>query len=85
MNGGPQGDAADNFLGRMAGLSRRRLEQAQSGCTIAELQRRADAATAAPGLVLSTDGFDLIAEDVELGTRLEAALKPSIWVMKAAE
>jgi len=29
-------------------------------------------------------GFDLIAEDVELGDRLEAALKPDIWVMEAA-
>ena len=29
--------------------------------------------------------FDLIAEDVELGNRLEAALKPEIWVMEAAE
>ena len=29
-------------------------------------------------------GLDLIAEDVELGERLEAALKPEIWVMEAA-
>ena len=29
-------------------------------------------------------GFDLIAEDLELGNRLEAALKPGIWVMGAA-
>ncbi len=35
-----------------------------------------------PDLLL---GFDLIAEDVELGNRLEAALKPEIWVMEAAE
>ncbi len=27
---------------------------------------------------------ELIAEDVELGTRLETALKPEIWVMGAA-
>ena len=27
---------------------------------------------------------ELIAEDVELGNRLEAALKPSIWVIEAA-
>ncbi len=27
---------------------------------------------------------ELIAEDVDLGTRLEAALKPEIWVMGAA-
>ena len=35
----------------------------------------------APDLLL---GFDLIAEDVELGTVLEAALRPEIWVMEAA-
>jgi len=35
-----------------------------------------------PDLLL---GLDLIAEDVELGNRLEAALKPEIWVMEAAE
>ncbi len=29
-------------------------------------------------------GFDLIAEDVDLGNRLEAALRPEIWVMEAA-
>ncbi len=29
-------------------------------------------------------GLDLIAEDVDLGNRLEAALKPDIWVMEAA-
>ena len=34
-----------------------------------------------PDLLL---GFDLIAEDVDLGNRLEAALKPAIWVMGAA-
>ncbi len=34
-----------------------------------------------PDLLL---GLDLIAEDVELGTRLEAALRPDIWVMEAA-
>ena len=34
-----------------------------------------------PDLLL---GFDLIAEDVELGNRLEAALKPEIWVMVVA-
>ena len=34
-----------------------------------------------PDLLL---GFDLIAEDVELGNRFEAALKPEIWVMEAA-
>jgi hypothetical protein len=28
---------------------------------------------------------ELIAEDVGLGNRLEAVLKPSIWVMEAAE
>ncbi len=35
----------------------------------------------APDLLL---GLDLIAEDVELGNRLEAALKPGIWVKEAA-
>ncbi len=35
----------------------------------------------APDLLL---GFDLIVEDVELGNRLDAALKPDIWVMEAA-
>ena len=35
----------------------------------------------APSLLL---GLDLIAEDIELGNRLEAALKPGIWVMGAA-
>ena len=34
-----------------------------------------------PDLLL---GFDLIAEDVQLGNRLEAVLKPEIWVMEAA-
>ncbi len=34
-----------------------------------------------PDLLL---GFDLIAEDVELGERLEAALKPNIWIGRAA-
>ena len=34
-----------------------------------------------PGLLL---GFDLIAEDVDLGNRLEAALRPDIWVKEAA-
>ena len=34
-----------------------------------------------PDLLL---GFDLIAEDVDLGNRLEAALRPEIWVMEAA-
>jgi len=34
-----------------------------------------------PDLLL---GFDLIAEDVELGNRLEAALKPEIWIRAAA-
>ena len=29
-------------------------------------------------------GFDVIAEDVELGNRLDAALKPEIWVMETA-
>ncbi len=29
-------------------------------------------------------GFDLIAEDVELGERLEAALKPNIWIGRVA-
>ncbi len=29
-------------------------------------------------------GFDLIAEDLDLGTRLEAALKPAIWIGRAA-
>lgn len=37
--------------------------------------------TWAPDLLL---GFDLIAEDVELGNRLEAAMRPEIWVMEAA-
>ncbi len=27
---------------------------------------------------------ELVAEDIELGNRLEAALKPEIWVMEAA-
>ena len=36
---------------------------------------------AAPDLLL---GADLIAEDVDLGNRIEAALKPEIWVMGAA-
>ena len=31
-----------------------------------------------PDLLL---GFDLIAEDLELGNRLEAALRPGVWVM----
>ena len=35
----------------------------------------------APDLLL---GFDLIAEDVELGNRLESALKPAVWVRAAA-
>ena len=35
----------------------------------------------APDLLL---GLDLIAEDVELGNRLEAALRPEIWVMGVA-
>ena len=34
-----------------------------------------------PDLLL---GFDLIAEDVELGERLEAALKPNIWIGRVA-
>ena len=34
-----------------------------------------------PDLLL---GFDLIAEDVDLGERLEAALKPNIWIRRAA-
>ena len=34
-----------------------------------------------PDLLL---GCDLIAEDVDLGNQLEAALKPEIWVMRAA-
>ncbi len=34
-----------------------------------------------PDLLL---GFDLIAEDVELGNWLDAALRPGIWVMEAA-
>ena len=34
-----------------------------------------------PDLLL---GFDVIAEDVDLGNRLEAAWKPEIWVMEAA-
>ena len=29
-------------------------------------------------------GLDLVAEDLELGERLEAVVKPDIWVMKAA-
>ena len=29
-------------------------------------------------------GFDLIAEDLDLGNRLEAALRPSIWIQEAA-
>jgi len=29
-------------------------------------------------------GFDLIAEDVELGNRLEGALRPEIWIRAAA-
>ena len=29
-------------------------------------------------------GFELIAEDVELGNRLETVLRPGIWVMEAA-
>ena len=29
-------------------------------------------------------GFDVIAEDVDLGNRLEAALRPSIWIQEAA-
>ncbi len=29
-------------------------------------------------------GFDLLAEDVELGTRLKVALRPNIWVGRAA-
>ena len=35
----------------------------------------------APDLLL---GFDLIAEDLDLGDMLEAALKPAIWIMEAA-
>ncbi len=34
-----------------------------------------------PDLLL---GFDLIAEDVSLGERLEAALKPNIWIGRVA-
>ncbi len=34
-----------------------------------------------PDLLL---GFDLIAENVKLGERLEAALKPNIWIGRVA-
>ncbi len=37
--------------------------------------------TWAPDLLL---GFDLVAEDIDLGNRLEAALRPDIWVKEAA-
>ena len=29
-------------------------------------------------------GFELIAEDLDLGNRLVAALKPNVWVMEVA-
>ena len=51
-----------DFLERMAGKSRERSREAKQRIPEAELLRRAEQTPQAPPLVLSAEGFDLIAE-----------------------
>jgi len=53
---------SSNFLAEMAAGSRRRAAAARRQCAEPELWRRAEATPAPPPLVLSPDGFDVIAE-----------------------
>jgi indole-3-glycerol phosphate synthase len=67
---------SEDFLAAMAQASRERVARASELCARRELQARASASPAPPRLLLSNDGFDLIAE-VKLRSPAAGPLKAS--------
>src|SRR5690606_20515350 len=65
-----------NFLATMAAASRARMQSALATCARAEMERRAFASPAPPSLMLSSRGFDIIAE-----TKLRS---PAVGALRAA-
>jgi indole-3-glycerol phosphate synthase len=66
---------SEDFLAAMAQASRERVLHAQQLCPQRELQARTGALPRPPGLLLSKDGFDLIAE-VKLRSPAAGQLRP---------
>jgi indole-3-glycerol phosphate synthase len=66
---------SEDFLTAMAQASRERVARASERCARRELQARASAAPAPPRLLLSGNGFDLIAE-VKLRSPAAGQLRP---------
>jgi len=78
MNGSPA--QSEDFLASMAAASAERLAAARTRTPLAELERAAAARKAAPLLLLSADGFDVIAEvkrsSPSAGALADATLSP---------